>query len=88
MKTLLVQFKHAGPPPSLEEVRNLFGLGAQEIDTSFGVVATDPAAGLYTVMVDSEAGDRVKTALAGRPPDPAEGVFSNPTIEPFGPPED
>ena len=87
MDTLLLQFRHKGPAPSVSEVIHLFNLKASEIDRPFGVVATDPAEGLYTVLIDARAADRVKAVLATRPPDPAENLFANPKVEPFGPPE-
>lgn len=82
MATLMLQFKHAGTPPSLADVREVFGLGAGELDTTFGVVATDPAASLYTVLVDETAQARVRQRLAARPGAPGEGLFSNPTVAP------
>ena len=87
METVMLQFKHQGSVPSVDEVRRLFGLEADEINTQFGVIATDPTEGVYTVLVATKASKRVETVLDSRPRDPAEGVFSNPRIEPFGPPE-
>jgi len=65
----------------------MFDLNTHEIDPDFGVIATDPDEGLYTVLVDARATNRVETVLATRRPDPAEGIFANPRIEPFGPPQ-
>lgn len=87
METVMLQFKHQGSAPSIDEVRRLFDLKPNEIDTQFGVRASDPTSGLYTVLIDAKANKRVEASLAARPSDPAEGVFSNPKIEPFGPPE-
>lgn len=87
MQSVLVQFKHDGPAPTVAEVRRLFNLKDDEVDDQFGVVAIDPDEHLYATLVAVNASGRVESALAGRPRDPAEGVFSNPTIEPFGPPE-
>ena len=56
------------------------GLEPGEIDAEFGVVAIDPDNHLYTVLVEERASERV----AGQPG--VEGPFSNPRIEPFGPP--
>ena len=53
----------------------------EEIDAEFGVVPIDPDNHLYTVLVDEQASARV----AGQPG--VEGPFSNPRIEPFGPPQ-
>lgn len=87
MASVMLQFVHHGPAPSLEQVRRLFNLKKDEIDPDFGVITTDPSRGLYTVLIDSKATPRVEAILATRPPDPAEGIFANPPIEPFGPPE-
>ena len=87
METVMLQFKHQGSTPSVDEVRRLFNLSADEIDSQFGIIATDPAEGIYTVLVAAGASDRIEVVLASRPRDPAEGIFSNPRIEPFGPPE-
>ncbi len=83
----MLQFKHPGEAPSLDEVRGLFGLGADEIDAQFDVIATDPAGGLYTVLVAVSARGRIESVLAARPRDPAEGLFANPRIEPISPPK-
>jgi hypothetical protein len=87
MQTLMLQFKHQGSAPSVDEVRRLFDLNVDEIDTQFGVIATDPAEGIYTVLVAATASERVKAVLASRPRDAAEGLFANPRIEPTAPPE-
>lgn len=87
METVMVQFEQTGPPPSLEQVRDLLGLQPGEIDTQFGVIATDPEQGLYAVLIAAAARKRVESVLADRSHSSAEGIFSNPQIEPFGPPE-
>jgi hypothetical protein len=58
------------------------GVSPDEIDAEFGVVSIDPDQNLYTVLVD----ERAASAAAGRPG--VEGPFSNPRIEPFGPPKE
>jgi hypothetical protein len=82
MQSAMVQFRHRGGAPSLDEVRRLFGLAPDELDPAFGVIATDPDDGLYAVLIADTAIPRVSAALAARPADPAEGVFANPRIEP------
>ena len=67
---------------TLPEVRRLLGLDADEVDPAFGVVNISPAEHLYTILVDEPAAAR----LEGVPQ--VEGVFGNPRIEPFGPPEE
>jgi hypothetical protein len=83
----MLQFKHEGKIPSIDEVRGLFNLETDEIDKQFGVIATDPIEGLYTVLIVAKASERVQAVLATRPVEPSEGIFANPRIEPFGPPE-
>src|SRR5439155_1242976 len=55
METMLLQIRHRGSAPSVDDVRRLFNLKTNEIDTSFGVVATDPSEELYTVLIDANA---------------------------------
>jgi hypothetical protein len=78
----MLQFHHEGGTPTLAEAMTLFGLAAGELDVSFGVIATDPDAGLYTVLVADAAAPRVQAALARRPAREAEGLYGNPRIEP------
>lgn len=87
METVMLQFKHQGSAPSVEEVCHLFDIKTDEIDMQFGVIATDPTEGLYTVLVDVKAKERIQTVLDSRQKDPAEGIFANPRIEPFDTPE-
>ena len=87
MSTLMLQFKHTGPAPTVDDVRRLFNLEANEIDSAFGVIATDPDQGLFTVRVAPTAASRVRAVLATRRRDSAEGLFADTPIAPFGPPE-
>jgi hypothetical protein len=66
---------------SLDEVRRLLDLSEDEVDAGFGVVNISPREQLYTILVDQAAAARVQGA------DAVEGVYGNPRIEPFGPPE-
>ena len=66
---------------SLDEVRRMLDLGEDEVDPAFGVVNISPAEHLYTILVDEAAASRIAGA------EPVEGVYGNPRIEPFGPPE-
>jgi hypothetical protein len=80
----LVRFKHVGPAPSLAEAANGLGVLVDELDAAYGVTPVDPAAGLYSVLVNDAAAARVEAALNAREKDPAEGVYGNPQVEPGG----
>jgi hypothetical protein len=84
----LLQFHHPGAAPDLAAVLAVFGLDRIDVDADFGVVATDPADGLFVIRVEDRALDKVRSALARRPRHPAEGVFGDPRVEPLGPPAD
>jgi hypothetical protein len=81
MAKVMVTLRLDPEQASLPEVRRLLGLAPEEVDPSFGVVNISPAEHLYTILVDEAAAARVGGA------DQVEGVFSNPRIEPYGPPE-
>ena len=85
MGRTMLQFHHPGGPPPLPAVLAAFDLGLGDVDEGFGVVATDPQAGLFVIQVEDRALEKVRTALAQRPPHPAEGLFGDPHVEPFGP---
>jgi hypothetical protein len=82
MPRVMVSLRLDPEQASLPEVRRLLGLAADEVDPAFGVVNISPAEHLYTILVEEQAAARVGDA------DQVEGVFSNPRIEPYGPPED
>jgi hypothetical protein len=81
MAKVMVTLRLEPEQASLPEVRRLLGLASEEVDPGFGVVNISPAEHLYTILVDEAAAARVGDA------DQVEGVFSNPRIEPYGPPE-
>jgi hypothetical protein len=81
MAKVMVTLRLDPEQASLGEVRDLLGLAPEEVDPAFGVVNISPADHLYTILVEEAAAARVAGAA------PVEGVFSNPRIEPFGPPE-
>jgi hypothetical protein len=81
MAKVMVTLRLEPEQASLPEVRRLLGLAPEEVDPAFGVVNISPAEHLYTILVEEAAAARVGDA------DQVEGVFSNPRIEPYGPPE-
>jgi len=82
MPRMMVTLRLDPEQASLPEVRRLLGLAEDEVDPAFGVVNISPAEHLYTILVDEAAAARIAGAPA------VEGVFGNPRIEPYGPPEE
>ncbi len=82
MARVMVTLRLDPEQATLEEVRRLLGLAADEVDPAFGVVNISPAEHLYTILADEAAAARI----AGH--ELVEGVYSNPRVEPFGPPEE
>jgi hypothetical protein len=66
---------------TLARVRRKLKLTKDEIDPDFGLVSLSPERGLYAILVEEAAGEKLRGAEG------VEGPFSNPKIEPFGPPE-
>ena len=66
---------------SLDAAAARLGVAPEDLDAEYGVVPIDPEHHLYSVMAEERA-------IAGTGARPGtEGPFSNPRIEPFGPPE-
>lgn len=82
MSKVMVTLKLDPDQASLGAVRESLGIEAEEIDDDFGVIAVSPEDHLYTVLVEQEAANRVQGH------EQVEGQFSNPKIEPTGPPQD
>jgi len=80
MDKVMLQFRFKGTEPSIEEAAELFGLMSHEIDKEFGVIATDPDVGLYTVLIDASAAKKAQSVLDERNAMGDEGVFSNPKV--------
>jgi hypothetical protein len=81
MTKVMVTLKLDPKQASLAQVRRLLGLAADEVDRGFGVVNISPREHLYTILVEEAAAARVRDAA------PVQGVYANPRIEPFGPPQ-
>jgi hypothetical protein len=80
MAKVMVTLRLPPERASLDEVRRLLELGEDEVDRGFGVVNISPAEHLYTILVEEAVAARVRDR------DPVTGVYSNPRIEPQGPP--
>lgn len=86
----MVQFRLPPGQSTLADAAHKLGVPIGALDADYGVVPTDPADRLFVAMVDvrATAAAAQKLGMAGGDaPAPAEGVFSNPPIMPFGPPE-
>jgi hypothetical protein len=83
MSTLMVTFQAPGKPPDVESIKQRYGLSDDEIDKDFGVVEIDPTDHTYTILVDEKAVSKVTSTADWK----VTGSFSNPRIEPFGPPQ-
>ena len=84
MAKVMVTIQARGDPPTIEGLRRRYKLRENEIDASFGVVEVDPAEHVYTVLVDEKAAAKITPTENWK----VEGPYSNPRIQPFGPPEE
>lgn len=82
-------------PATLEAAMRRLDLAADEVDTAYGLVPVDPDRDLYVLRVTEDAGQRVadttgrdagETAAPGHDRRADGGPYSDPPIEPFGPP--
>ena len=76
--TVMLTVKLPPAEATLAEACRRLGLGDDEVDHDFGLVAVDPDGGVYAVLVAAEASARAAEV---------SGPFANPPIEPFGPPD-
>ncbi|GII03635.1 hypothetical protein [Planobispora takensis] len=67
------------PDATLTDAMESLGLSQEEVDIGYGLVSIDPAHGLYVLRVSESAARRIDPATG-------TGVYSDPPIEPFGPP--
>lgn len=80
--TIMVQFRLPPGPETLVAAAQRLGVPPSALDGDYGVIATDPADRLFTVLLRSDFATAVAARLDNG--DPAEGLFSNPGIAPFG----
>ncbi len=83
MPRVMVTIQAPDEPPTIDGLRRRYGLTEREIDASFGVVEVDPVEHVYTVLVEDSAVAKIQPNENWT----VEGPYSNPRIEPFGPPE-
>ena len=83
MSKVMVTIESAEAAPTLEELRSRYNLAAEDIDPEFGVVEIDPQEHVYTVLVEESAAGKITSDDRWK----VKGPYSNPRIEPFGPPE-
>lgn len=84
MKRVLFSFRlPKGTPPTVAVVCLRLGFTPDEVDEAYGVVLIDDEDDTYVVRVDERAAARVDAKWRS----PSDGSFSDPRIEPFGPPE-
>jgi hypothetical protein len=83
MRQTMIQFRFPGGTPTAAQAAQALGLASEDLDPEFGVIPTDPKQDLYAVRVAASAASRATLPEGGE----AEGIFSDPKIAPFGPPE-
>ncbi|WP_436757700.1 hypothetical protein [Streptosporangium sp. V21-05] len=66
------------PDATLAQAMRRLELSDEDVDTDYGLVLIDPAKGLYGLRVSESAAHRVSPA--------GGGPYSDPRIEPYGPP--
>jgi hypothetical protein len=78
--TVLMTVQGTDGAPTLADAAKELGIAVDDLDSRFGVVATDPDKGLYTVQL-LEGRELPKRDESK----PYQGPYSNPEIAPFGP---
>ncbi|MBB2740478.1 UNVERIFIED_ORG: hypothetical protein FHR35_000298 [Microbispora rosea subsp. rosea] len=80
MAEVLITVRLAAPA-TLEAAMRRLGLTEDEVDAAYGLVPVDPGKNLYVLRVTEDAGRRVGDSGAAD-----GGPYSDPPIEPYGPP--
>jgi hypothetical protein len=83
MTKLMVSIQWPQGAPTLAEIQKMFSLADDEVDREFGLIEVDPAEHIFTFMVEEASAAKVRSG----PGWTVSGPFSNPSIEPFGPPQ-
>lgn len=88
MQTQMVTIKRRDGAPTLQQIKAEYGLSDDEIDPDFPVTEIDDH--LYAINVAESAAEKFRSdqnASADNPDREFHGPYSNPKIEPFGPPK-
>jgi hypothetical protein len=80
MKKYMMTLRLDPSEANLAAVSRKLKLNEDEIDPNFGVVSINPAENLYAILVEEAASAKLQGSEG------IKGPFSNPKIEPFGPP--
>ena len=81
MAKVMFNIRPKGAAPTFDQLQARFSLAGDELDADFGVIEVDD--GLYTVLVEERAASKLQSTDEWS----VEGPFSNPRIEPMGPPQ-
>lgn len=81
MSKQMVTLKLDPKKATLQNIVEQLQIPAADIDPDFGVVNIDPQANLYAILVEEESARKLSGTTD------VSGPFSNPRIEPFGPPK-
>lgn len=83
MSKVMITIEGPEAAPTVEQLQARYHLAAADIDPEFGVVEIDPEQHVYTILVEEAAAGKITSDNRWK----VHGPFSNPRIEPFGPPE-
>ena len=88
MPRVLYSVRWPNGPPTIDQICEKYDLSPDELDREYGVVEIDLQDHLYSILVDDAAIARLEPEWdTGGKDEGLTGPFSNPLIEPFGPPE-
>jgi hypothetical protein len=83
-KNNLFQFHSNANNPTFKWITEKFDVKLDSIDKEYGIICTDSVDKLYTIMVDDDAKLMIEEYLKkNKNHHSGEGLFSNPSIEPF-----